>query len=66
MEDKLAKRATQNDNIVLKVGISRKEVHKLMKWEEEGKGRWYYGIQRKVGGMSCAGRAGGRRWCSHD
>lgn len=29
MEDKLAKRATKNDNIVLKVSIRRKEVKVL-------------------------------------
>ena len=63
MADKVAKEATKNNDIDIVVSLSKTEIKSRIRqerwkkqWEEERKGRWFYRVQRTVGGMRCAGR----------
>lgn len=59
--DKCTKKAREKGKIDMTVAFSKRQIKSIVKhkmkqrwqkqWEEEKTGRWYYGIQRQVGGM---------------
>lgn len=63
---KKAKEATKYTTVDLLINFSKTEMRDIVKqrikekwqkqWDEERKGRWFYRVQNKVGGMRTAGR----------